>query len=411
MLICGKVPVCGPLAQTNLQVLLFSFPRNFPAVFSVFLHDSDGRILSTLIEIDSCKLNLINLYAPNDISDRKTFFERLHDFFLSQGDLVISGDFNCVDQPSDKFHSSDVPSSDKKCLTTLLSDFSLVDVYRKHNPHGVSFMWSNSDHSKTSRLDRFLISLPLFKSVRSNKVLPCIVSDHDFVDLELLLDNRRNNAWKFSTNLLSDSNFITLISTLITEHKSKTALFPSLGDWWDNLIVLIHKASIDFSTRKKRLDNQNHSILTKQLIRAKNNFRSGIANDNLEINSLESALSYLISKEAEGAKIHSKAKWIEEGEKPTRFFFRLENKRAGRNSFDSLFDESGTEKFSHSDIELILTTFYKDLFTKNAIDMQIQTEIIDDLKLSLTDLERANCEIFLYSTLITSLPLRQLLNV
>ena len=73
-------------------------------------------------------------------------------------------------------------------------------------------------------------------------------------------------------------------------------------------------------------------------------------------------------------------------------FFRLENKRAGKNCFDSLFDESGTEKFLHSDIELILTTFYKDLFTKSAIDMQIQTEIIDDLELSLTDLERANCE-------------------
>ena len=85
--------------------------------------------------------------------------------------------------------------------------------------------------------------------------------------------------------------------------------------------VLICKASIDFSTQKKWLDNQNRSILTKQLIRAKNNFRSSISNDNLEINSLESALSYLISKEAEGAKIRSKAKWIEEGEKPTRFFF------------------------------------------------------------------------------------------
>ena len=111
-----------------------------------------------------------------------------------------------------------------KSVTALLSDFSLVDVYRKHNPHGVSFTWSNSDHSKTSRLDRFLISLPLFKSVRSNKVLPCIFSDHDFVDLELLLDgffNRRNNIWKFNTNL-SDSN--------VTSHgKTYTNAYPLNG--------------------------------------------------------------------------------------------------------------------------------------------------------------------------------------
>ena len=49
--------------------------------------------------------------------------------------------------------------------------------------------------------------------------------------------------------------------------------------------------------------------------------------------------------------------------------------------------------WSRSAIENILTSFYTDLFTKDrTIDMQIQTKIIDDLKLSLTDLERDSCE-------------------
>ena len=76
-----------------------------------------------------------------------------------------------------------------------------------------------------------------------------------------------------------------------------------------------------------------------------------------------------------------------EGEKPTRFFFRLEQKRTEKNSFESLFDENGFEKSSSSDIESILVNFYQDLYSKDVLDMQVQTELIDDLQFPLTNLE------------------------
>ena len=70
----------------------------------------------------------------------------------------------------------------------------------------------------------------------------------------------------------------------------------------------------------------------------------------------------------------------------------MEQKRAEKNSFESLFDENGFEKSSSSDIESILVNFYRDLYSKDVLDMQIQTELIDDLQFSLTDLERDRCE-------------------
>lgn len=39
------------------------------------------------------------------------------------------------------------------------------------------------------------------------------------------------------------------------------------------------------------------------------------------ISRLECQLASLVSKEAEGVKIRSRAQWFEEGEKPTRYFF------------------------------------------------------------------------------------------
>lgn len=65
----------------------------------------------------------------------------------------------------------------------------------------------------------------------------------------------------------------------------------------------------------------------------------------------------MISKEAEGARIRSRGQWYEQGEKPTRYSFRLERKRAEKNSFVSLFDNNGIEKTAQSDLENILVDF------------------------------------------------------
>ena len=64
----------------------------------------------------------------------------------------------------------------------------------------------------------------------------------------------------------------------------------------------------------------------------------------------------------------------------------------GEEYFESLYNGSGEEKFSHNDIALILVDFYKAPFSKDSLNMQIQTEIIDDLDLSLSNAEREQCE-------------------
>ena len=102
-------------------------------------------------------------------------------FFFSRGDFIIAGNFNNIDRALNKFQFDNVLSSDKNCLAALKADFSLVDVYRKLNPHGISFTWSNKNNTQASRLNRFFISQSLLKVVCSNQVLPSTFSDHDFV--------------------------------------------------------------------------------------------------------------------------------------------------------------------------------------------------------------------------------------
>jgi len=82
-------------------VALFVSPR-FSGQVSRFLFDSDGRVISALVLSESNRFNIVNVYAPNTVYECKTFFENLHNYFISQGDLIVAGDLNCVDNVLDQ---------------------------------------------------------------------------------------------------------------------------------------------------------------------------------------------------------------------------------------------------------------------------------------------------------------------
>ena len=199
-------------------VVLFLYPK-FSRNIIPYVHDTDGRILSLLVNYNSFKFNMICLYAPNTVSDRRLFFNCLHTFFLSPGDSSLGGDFNCIDSDLDRLNTKSDFSTDKHCLSALTSDFCLVDIFRKKNPKAISLIWSNKDFSQASRLDRFHISSSLLQSFRGNKCFPCRLSDHDFVNLFISPVNvslHGSSVWKFNCSLLSDDEFVNIMTLLIT---------------------------------------------------------------------------------------------------------------------------------------------------------------------------------------------------
>ena len=93
--------------------------------------DSHGRVVSLLIRIDDVDFNLVNIYAPTNLTDRKNFFDSINDFFIPASALIIGGDFNCYESSLDKFGGN---VSIRNEYASILSDFALVDVWRKLNP-------------------------------------------------------------------------------------------------------------------------------------------------------------------------------------------------------------------------------------------------------------------------------------
>lgn len=86
--------------QGSLAVLI---KENFDGKVISWRKDSCGRIPSLLLETANTRLNLINIYSPANLTERKSFFENLHSFFLPADNIIIGGNFNCYDLHLDKF--------------------------------------------------------------------------------------------------------------------------------------------------------------------------------------------------------------------------------------------------------------------------------------------------------------------
>ena len=64
--------------------------------------DTSGRVVSVVIKVNNYCINIVNIYAPTNLTERKVFFENLHDFFLPSDSIVIAGDLNCYEFQTDK---------------------------------------------------------------------------------------------------------------------------------------------------------------------------------------------------------------------------------------------------------------------------------------------------------------------
>ena len=354
--------------------------------------DSRGRIVSTLIRIDDVDVNFVNIYAPANLTDRKNFYDELHEYFLPGSAIVVGGDFNSYDNPLDKFGGN---ASIHKEYDSLKNDFSFVDVWRKLHPNKREFTWFNSSLSLGSRLDKFLISKGLFSPESKCEIFPCSVSDHDFVSLVFDIPDSIKHGpgvWNFNNSLLNDKVFCDRIQKLIEDHVSFFSCFPSIQDWWEFLKESIKEESISFSRNKRRQLHRDEVFLTNKLIRLRQRLVDGDISVINSICDVESRLKALNEKRIRGIFVRSRAEWIEDGERPSRYFFKLQTIKSQKSHISSVYDSNGVEVFSQHEIEKAHVDFYTHLFSEEPIDLNAQNDLLSSLSRHLSPDQASLCE-------------------
>ena len=108
-----------------------------------FEKDNHGRLIVLDTKMNGVNLVLMNLYAPNDISQQAQFFEKVMNKFSNYADenIIIRGDLNCPLTKLDKIGGK--PVENKKRLRDKISQlsdsYSLQDVWREMNPKEKQF--------------------------------------------------------------------------------------------------------------------------------------------------------------------------------------------------------------------------------------------------------------------------------
>ena len=104
----------------------------------------------------------------------------------------------------DKFRGNVSLSSD---LSSFKSCFNFVDAWRSKHRRVSQYSWFNSNLTIGSRLDSFLVARDFLNSLLSCEISPCVLSDHEFVTLDVDLSHVFHfgpGVWKFNNSLLED---------------------------------------------------------------------------------------------------------------------------------------------------------------------------------------------------------------
>ena len=174
-------------------------------------------------------------------------------------------------------------------------------------------------------------------------------TDHNIIEVELKLSDFKKQAgfWKFNNSLLGDKMYVQKIKQVILDLKMELAATPyerteipnisnetlefTLSDqsFFEQLLLRIRGATISYSSFKKRERNSNKKHLETQiqlLDRLISTSPQSIIFQEMLTNCKEE-LENIRKEEVKGIFLRSKAKWIEEGEKPTsKYFCHLETR-------------------------------------------------------------------------------------
>ena len=183
---------------------------------------------------------------------------------------MLGGDFNCTISTSDKKGGRPIESKKASLdeLQSLIKTHNLLDSWRLKNPDQPGFTWANPSMKIKCRLDYFFISKQQKDHVKDCKILPTFIqitppslSPMSFNESEL---PRGPGFWKFNNSLLSDTNYVDLLTFKIPMFAKKHEQVNDKGLYWEMIKMEIRAFTIAFSKKKAKRKRDEESILLSE---------------------------------------------------------------------------------------------------------------------------------------------------
>ena len=346
------------------------------------ISDPDGNYIIVDLTIDDNRLTLVCLYGPN--KDCPEFFTTIirHIGTLNNNTSILCGDFNVVQDPDlDYYNYCGINNkiSHEKILE-IKENLNLIDPFREANPKLRRYTWRKKTPLKQARLDYFLMSENLLPSIDKCVIESSYRSDHSMVALHINFTKfiKGKPLWKHNNSLLSDINYLKTMNDKIKDVKKQYAVpiynlenlheIPNdqiqftINDqlFLETLLMELRGKSISYSSFVKKENETQEKEIERKIEEIEHNLTP---ENSIALDELKDQLQTLRKHKMHGHLIRSRAKIIEEDEKPTKYFRNLETHNYANKIIPKIEKSDGTITTEQSSILKEAKQFYEHLYS------------------------------------------------
>lgn len=223
--------------------------------------DKEGRVVCIESVIIGKKMNLCNIYTPNE--DDPVFFHKVNRLLgtFDDGCTILGGDFNQTPDPVlDRPRYSNAPSRSQVAIGQLQEDLGLVDVWRLRNPSKREYTFYSHNHKSHSRIDYFLISKDPIKIVIDSTIgviaLTVLIATVELC-VSICSEKIKSNRWRLNTSFLQNTLFKQRLSEELTNFfQINIGSTSKIGIVWDASKAFIRGKIIAEASKRKKQDRE-----------------------------------------------------------------------------------------------------------------------------------------------------------
>ena len=374
---------------SNSRGVLILFNKSFKGNVVKQFADNDGRIVCCTAQINEQTVVIANIYAPN--KDSPNFFETHFKRICNIADhVVVVGDLNVALNPQlDRNTVQKIPSKSAKRILELMEELVLCDIWRIQNPEAKRFSWYRSNPQyhrddpscpviQASRLDYAIISQGLSDQIYNCFYIDGLMTDHSALVLtvDIAQSERGRGYWKMNTSILTEPDFIVKMNTELQRLENQ---YQNVKHWerWELYKTHIKKFVQGYT--KGRTSEQTVAISQLSEYITEQEDKLDVI-DTQEYQLLQASKIELESLQMERTKtvmFRSKARWYMEGERNTKYFYRLERARYNAKTCNTLLINN-VETTDYKQILEEQRRFYQELYTADpTIKFDIKDTIVD----------------------------------
>lgn len=365
--------------------------KNCPVVVSNIQKEKNGRLICIDVNIEGKKYRIINLYAPNNGTERQSFFsETVAQYLGGDCPVIMGGDYNCTLRESDRRDCVVGQDRGRHEVHNLMHAFGLDDVYHKKYPENCMYTYFKPNSTTASRIDHWLTCKTLAPFVQDVGCTPCALSDHwgIFLHVKLTDVERGNNRWQMNESVIKSNMFKEMFTTFWGKWRLKKKDYVDLRIWWEDGKEKIQDIAMWCSKQLKNSQDQRIKQIETELITLQNRGELHC----VEIDKLNRELKILYQNKAEGARVRAKTQWAEDGEMSSAYFHRLEKIRAVDKLWVSIKDKEGNTVTGIENILCRQVEFYETLYKSQGIDDESADILLNSVQSKLTEQDREVCD-------------------